>query len=88
LKPPSELEVLGLDGDSLGVDGAQIGVLEEGDEVGFRGFLKSLGLKEQVLSTRNSQRACHHYHLMIPGGKRRRKPRRYSTAYICLVSIL
>jgi hypothetical protein len=39
-KPPGELEVLGLDRDSLGVDGTQVGVLEEGDEVGFRGFLK------------------------------------------------
>jgi histone H3 len=29
----SELDVLGLDGDTLGVDGAQVGVLEEGDEV-------------------------------------------------------
>jgi hypothetical protein len=28
-----ELDVLGLDGDTLGVDGAQVGVLEEGDEV-------------------------------------------------------
>lgn len=28
-----ELDVLGLDGDALGVDGAQVGVLEEGDEV-------------------------------------------------------
>jgi hypothetical protein len=30
-----ELQVLGLDGDSLGVDGSQVGVLEEGDEVGL-----------------------------------------------------
>jgi hypothetical protein len=37
----SELEVLGLDGDSLGVDGAQVGVLEERDEVCLRGFLES-----------------------------------------------
>jgi hypothetical protein len=28
-----ELQVLGLDGDSLGVDGSQVGVLEERDEV-------------------------------------------------------
>jgi hypothetical protein len=37
----SELEVFGLDGDSLGVDGAQVGVLEERDEVCLRGFLES-----------------------------------------------
>jgi len=37
----SELDVLGLDGDTLGVDGAQVGVLEEGDEVSLNGLLKS-----------------------------------------------
>jgi hypothetical protein len=37
----SKLKVLGLDGDSLGVDGAQVGVLEEGDEVRLRRFLES-----------------------------------------------
>ena len=26
-------KILGLDGDTLGVDGSQVGVLEEGDEV-------------------------------------------------------
>jgi hypothetical protein len=31
----------GLDGDTLGVDGAQVGVLEEGDEVSLNGLLKS-----------------------------------------------
>ena len=36
----SELDVLGHDGDSLGVDGAQVGVLEESDEVGLRGLLE------------------------------------------------
>ena len=36
----SELDVFGLDGDTLGVDGAQIGVFEEGDEVGFDGLLE------------------------------------------------
>jgi hypothetical protein len=36
-----ELDVLWHDGDSLGVDGAEIGVLEETDEVGFRCFLQS-----------------------------------------------
>ena len=37
----SELDVLGHDGDSLGVDGAQVGVLEEADQVSFGGFLES-----------------------------------------------
>lgn len=36
-----KLDVLGLDGDTLGVDGAQVGVLEEGDEVSLNGLLKS-----------------------------------------------
>jgi len=35
------LDVLGLDGDTLGVDGAQVGVLEEGDEVRLDGLLQS-----------------------------------------------
>lgn len=30
-----------LDGDTLGVDGAQVGVLKEGDEVRLDGLLKS-----------------------------------------------
>lgn len=37
---PSELDVLWLDGDSLGVDGSQVGVFEEGDEVSLSGFLE------------------------------------------------
>jgi hypothetical protein len=37
----SELDVLGLDGDTLGVDGAQVGVLEERDEVSLNGLLES-----------------------------------------------
>lgn len=36
-----QLDVLWHDGDSLGVDGAQVSVLEEADQVGFAGFLKS-----------------------------------------------
>ena len=36
-----QLDVLGHDGDTLGVDGAQVGVLEETDQVGFAGLLKS-----------------------------------------------
>ena len=35
-----ELDVLGHDGDAAGVDGAEVGVLEEGDEVGLGGFLE------------------------------------------------
>ena len=34
-----ELDVLGHDGDTLGVDGAQVGVFEESYEVGFGSFL-------------------------------------------------
>ena len=30
-----------MDGDTLGMDGAQVGVLEERDEVGLNGLLKS-----------------------------------------------
>lgn len=37
----SELDVLGLDSDTLGVDGGQVGVFEERDEVGLSGFLES-----------------------------------------------
>ncbi len=46
-----ELDVFALDGDTLGVDGAQIGVFEEGDEVGLDGFLKGAdggGLEAEV----------------------------------------
>jgi len=39
-KTAGELDVLALDGDTLGVDGAQVGVLEEGDEVGLDGLLQ------------------------------------------------
>jgi len=35
-----QLDVLGHDGDALGVDGAEVGVLEETDEVGLRGLLE------------------------------------------------
>ena len=37
---PGQLDVLGHDGDTLGVDGAQVGVLEESDEVSLRGLLE------------------------------------------------
>jgi len=36
-----KLDVLGLDGDTLGVDGAEIGVFEQRDEVGLDGLLES-----------------------------------------------
>jgi histone H3 len=35
-----ELDVLALDSDTLGVDGAEVGVLEEGDEVRLDGLLE------------------------------------------------
>jgi len=35
-----ELNVLGHDGDTLGMDGAQVGVLEEANEVGLSSLLK------------------------------------------------
>jgi len=35
------LDVLALDGDTLGVDSAQVGIFEEGDEVCLNGLLKS-----------------------------------------------
>jgi hypothetical protein len=38
--PASELDVLGHDGDALGVDGAQVGVLKETNEVGLGGLLE------------------------------------------------
>ena len=46
-----ELDILGLDGDTLGVDGAQVGVLEEGDEVRLDRLLERTdggGLEAQV----------------------------------------
>ena len=36
----SKLDVLGHDGDSLGVDGAEIGIFEKTNKVGFTGFLE------------------------------------------------
>ena len=35
-----ELEISGHDGDSLGVDGAEVGVFEQLDEVSFSSFLE------------------------------------------------
>lgn len=37
----SKLDVLGLDGDTLGVDGAKIGVFKEGNKIGLDGLLQS-----------------------------------------------
>ena len=47
----SELDVLGHDGDALGVDGAEVGVLEEVHKVGLRRLLEGqdgVGLEAQV----------------------------------------
>ena len=46
-----ELNVLRLDGDTLGVDGAKVGIFKEGDKVGFDRFLEgtdSGGLEAEV----------------------------------------
>jgi hypothetical protein len=37
-----KLDVLGHDGDTLGMDFAQVGVLKETNQVGLRGLLSSL----------------------------------------------
>jgi len=47
-----ELHVLGHDGDSLGVDGAEVSVLEKTNHVGLRGFLEGEnggGLESEVV---------------------------------------
>ena len=36
-----QLDILGHDGDTLGMDGAQVGVLKEADQVGLAGLLQS-----------------------------------------------
>ena len=41
--PPGQLDVLGHDGDTLGVDGAQVGVLEQAHQVRLAGLLKESG---------------------------------------------
>ena len=49
--PAGQLDVLGHDGDTLGVDGAQVGVLEQANQVGLRGLLQGhdgRGLEAQV----------------------------------------
>ena len=45
------MDVLGLDGDTLGMDGAQVGIFEERDEVGLNRLLKSTdggGLEAEI----------------------------------------
>ena len=49
--PPGQLDVLGHDGDPLGMDGAQVGVLKQANKVGLAGLLKghdSRALEPQV----------------------------------------
>jgi hypothetical protein len=38
---PGQLDVFGHDGDTLGVDSAQVGIFEETDKIRFRSFLQS-----------------------------------------------
>ena len=52
-----ELHVLGHDGDSLGVDGAEVGVLEEADHVSLGGLLEGKdgrGLETELVSVLRS----------------------------------
>ena len=49
--PPCQLDVLGHDGDTLGVDGAQVGIFEKTNQVSLSRFLEShdgAGLETQV----------------------------------------
>ena len=39
--PPGQLNILGHDGDPLGMDGAEVGVLEETNQVGLASLLES-----------------------------------------------
>ena len=38
---PGQLDVLGHDGDTLGMDGAQVGIFKKTNQVSFRSFLES-----------------------------------------------
>ena len=40
--PPCQVHVFLLDRDALGMDGAEVGVLEDTDDVGLGGFLEGL----------------------------------------------
>ena len=47
----SQVNILGLDGDTLGVDGSQVGIFEEGDQVSLGGLLKGTnggGLETEI----------------------------------------
>jgi len=49
--PPGQLDVLGHDGDTLGVDGAQVGVLKQTNQVGLASLLQGTdggGLEPQI----------------------------------------
>jgi hypothetical protein len=50
-KTTGELQILGLDGNTLGMDGGQIGIFEEGDEISLSSFLEghnSRGLEAEI----------------------------------------
>ncbi len=49
---PGQLDVLGHDRDALSVDGAQVGVLEQADQVGLGGFLKKMKQKHTLSTDR------------------------------------
>ncbi len=52
-KSPRQIDVPGHEGDPVPVNGAQVGVLEESDQEGLRGFLEGADggtLQEQVWS--------------------------------------
>ena len=52
---PGQLDVLGHDGDTLGVDGAQVGVLEQTDEVSLAGLPES---RHHCRDSLNNPGAC------------------------------
>lgn len=55
--PAGQLDVLGHDSDTLGVDGAQVGVLKQANQVSLASFLlgQRRGLKERSLGTRGPE---------------------------------
>ena len=64
--PAGELQVLRLDGHPLGVDGDEVGVLEEADQVRLRRLLKrrdggtlmAASVRAARMSTRSGKGAC------------------------------